>query len=154
MTFMLHFEGDQHLPFLPPAVWVRLCDGRFLVHCIPDIDEVTRAEPLHAEFSIRPGFAFVRGNLRTSLQITEAEPGQTVRYEIDSKGIGSHCAVEATLDLAESHDGTRVHWTCDIKELGGLLKAVPKGLVQAAAQKVIADIWTAIEQRLAPSPTM
>ncbi len=35
-----------------------------------------------------------------------------------------------------------------MKELGGLLKAVPSGLMQAAAQKVSADAWALAERRL------
>jgi hypothetical protein len=35
-----------------------------------------------------------------------------------------------------------------VTELGGLLKLVPHGLIQAAAQKVIADVWASIRQRL------
>ncbi len=150
---MLHFEGDRDFSIPPPALWVRLCDGRFLVHCIPDVASVTRAEPLDAEFVIRPGLAFVRGNLHTTLKITDAEPGKTLNYHVHSKGIGSHSTVDATLTLAPTDAGTRVRWTCDITELGGLLKAVPKGLVQAAAQKVIADVWNGIEKQLTlPDP--
>ena len=44
--------------------------------------------------------------------------------------------------------GSRVAWAVEITELGGLLKAVPQGLTKAAAQKVIADAWTAVEARL------
>ena len=45
--------------------------------------------------------------------------------------------------------GSRVHWTVDITELGGLLKAIPQGLLKGAAQKVIDDIWASIASRLA-----
>jgi hypothetical protein len=35
-----------------------------------------------------------------------------------------------------------------VTQLGGLLKMVPQGLLQAAAQKVIADAWAALEKKL------
>ena len=56
---------------------------------------------------------------------------------------------ERGLALTPQDSGTRVHWTADVKDLGGLLKAVPRGLVQAAAQKVIADAWEAAARQLA-----
>jgi carbon monoxide dehydrogenase subunit G len=145
---MLHLEGDKDLPLPPPGVWVRLSDGRFLVHCVPDVAAVARAEPLEAEFTIRPGFAFVRGNLHTTLRIIDPAPAKSVQYEVQSKGIGSNARVHVNLDLSPTDAGTRIHWTCHITELGGLLKAIPKGLVQASAQKVIEDVWNGVEKRL------
>ena len=41
-----------------------------------------------------------------------------------------------------------MQWTGAVRELGGLLKAVPSGLIQAAAQKVIAEVWAGIKARL------
>ena len=55
---------------------------------------------------------------------------------------------EVRLQLNAQGSGTRVHWTGDIIELTGLLKAVPKGLISAAAQKVIEDIWRGVEKML------
>ena len=44
--------------------------------------------------------------------------------------------------------GTAVHWTGDLTEVTGLLKMVPKGLLQGAAQKVIDDVWAAVAAKL------
>jgi carbon monoxide dehydrogenase subunit G len=57
--------------------------------------------------------------------------------------------VEGSLTLKPHGDGTRIHWTADVKELGGLLKAIPRGLIQAAAQKVIGDVLNAVEAKVA-----
>ena len=68
---------------------------------------------------------------------------------LHSKGIGSSSTVEATLVLAAlGETATRVHWVAEVKELGGLLKLVPSGLIRGAAQKVIADAWTAAEAKM------
>ena len=37
--------------------------------------------------------------------------------------------------LVGSGHMTRVHWKAEVKQLGGLLKAVPAGLIRGAAQK-------------------
>lgn len=145
----LHFEGDQSLPRGPEEVRAKLSDARFLVRCIPDVQSVTRSEPQEAGFVVRPGFAFVRGTLETTLRVLDGTPGQPLRLEVYSKGIGSHSRVAATLTFAPRDNGTLVHWAADIQELGGLLKAVPAGLVRASAQKVIADVWKMVEAELA-----
>ena len=53
----------------------------------------------------------------------------------------------ASYDVAGS--GSEVQWSGDLTELGGLLKMVPRGLLQAAAQKVIADVWAALKRKVA-----
>jgi 2-furoyl-CoA dehydrogenase large subunit len=146
---MLHFEGDKEFPQPPGDLWPRLSDARFLVQCIPDVQSVSRAEPQEAVAVLRPGVAFVRGTLELTLRVAEAVPDKSVSLSLHSKGIGSSSTVQAALALTPQGGGTRVHWSADIQELGGLLKAVPRGLIQASAQKVIADVWAGLEAKLA-----
>jgi carbon monoxide dehydrogenase subunit G len=148
---MLHFEGDKDFARAPADVWARLTDARFLVQCIPGVESVARAEADAAEWTLRPGVSFVRGTLDVSLRVVEAVPDTSARLLVHSKGIGSTSDVEAGLTFAPQDGGTRVHWSVEVKNLGGLLKAVPQGLIKASAQKVIADAWTAVEAQLSQS---
>src|SRR5262249_26131570 len=145
---MLHCEGDKHFALAPADVWAKLTDARFLVQCIPGVEAVARAEPNAAEWTLRPGVSFVRGTLDVSLRVVEAVPHTSARLLVHSKGIGSTRAVGASLTFEPLGDGTRVHWIVEVKSLGGLLKAVPQGLIKASAQKVIADAWAAVEAQL------
>jgi carbon monoxide dehydrogenase subunit G len=146
---MLHLEGDRDFPLAPEALWAKLSDARFLVRCIPDSEPSGEAEAGRAVCKVRPGFAFVRGTLEVTLQVTEAKSPETVRLQLHSKGVGSSSDVAVALALAAHDGGTRVHWGADILHLGGLLKAVPSGLVRAAAQKVLADVLAGVERQLA-----
>jgi carbon monoxide dehydrogenase subunit G len=147
-NLMLHFEGNQD--FSEPLAEVRdkLLDARFLADCIPDRQSVAQSSPEAVVCTIRPGFAFVRGTLEVTLKVVESSESSG-RLSLHSRGIGSSSDVEATLSFSPRDSGTRVHWQADVTSLGGLLKAVPKGLLQAAAQKVIADVWTAVAARFA-----
>ncbi len=149
---MLRFEGDRDLPLPQSEVYARLTDTHFLVQCIPDVESVTQEEADQASLVLRPGFAFVRGTLEVTLQVVDVVPPTSARVLVHSKGIGSSADVEATLNLAPEGNGTRVHWVAEVKELGGLLKMVPGGLIRGAAQKVIEDAWTAVAAKLAAPP--
>jgi carbon monoxide dehydrogenase subunit G len=146
---MLHFDGTRDFVPSPSVVWARLTDARFLAQCIPGVESVKQADADAAECVLRPGFSFVRGTLELNLRVTDRVQDLSARILTHAKGIGSTSDVEATLRLSPQGTGTHLDWEADIKELGGLLKAVPKGLVQAAAQKVIADAWAAVEAGLA-----
>ncbi len=84
--------------------------------------------------------------------MAEAASPSLVRLALASKGIGTSSEVEATVSLSPQQTGTRLQWVAEVKSLGGLLKAVPQGLIRGAAQKVVNDAWTAVENRLHQSP--
>jgi carbon monoxide dehydrogenase subunit G len=152
---MLHFEGDREFTPAPAVVWTKLRDARFLVRCVPGAEKVAEAEPDRAACTVRPGFAFVRGTLEVTLRVLEAVEPASLRLAVHSKGIGSSSEVEALLTFAPQGGGTSAHWTADVKNLGGLLKAVPQGLLRGAAEKVINDVLNAVADRLneeAPAP--
>ena len=66
--------------------------------------------------------------------------------------MGASSTVETKLEFKEGDGGgTLVHWAGDLVAVTGLLKMVPKGLLEGTAKKVIEDVWAAVEARLAPS---
>jgi carbon monoxide dehydrogenase subunit G len=146
---MISFEGDRELAPSPAEVWSKLSDARFLVACVPDVESISQSQAERAVCTIRPGLSFVRGSLQLTIAVAEAVPENSVRLLLHTKGIGSSSDVEASLTLAPRDSGTSVHWIAQIQNMGGLLKAVPQGLIKAAAQKVIADVWAAVERQLA-----
>lgn len=147
---MLRFEGDRDFARPPAEVWAKLTDPQFLVTCIPDVQTVKSTGPDHADLVLRPGFSFVRGTLDVNLKIVDTVAPSSAKVRILGKGIGSSSDVESALALAPQGDGTRVHWTVEIKELGGLLKMVPAGLIRGAAEKVVNDAWAAVATKLSP----
>jgi carbon monoxide dehydrogenase subunit G len=149
----LRFEGERDFPQQPPAaLFARLSDARFLVQCIPDVEKVTAEAADSASLVLRPGFSFVRGTLDVALSVVDVVSPTAARVVLLSKGIGSSADVEATLALSEHDGGTRVHWTAEIKKLGGLLKLIPGGLVRGAAEKVINDAWASVAAKLTQQP--
>jgi carbon monoxide dehydrogenase subunit G len=146
---MLHFEGIKDLPHSPDAVWSKLRSAGFLVQSIPGVESVKQTGSEVASCVIRPGFSFVRGTLEVTIQIAEATQPTMVRLAIASKSIGSSSQVDARINISGQDSGTRVEWSADVTELGGLLKAVPQGLLKASAQKVIGDVWSGVESKLA-----
>jgi carbon monoxide dehydrogenase subunit G len=145
---MLHFEGDKVFARQPAELWAQLSDARFLAECVPGIDEVKRLEPTTAVWTLRPGLAFVRGTLEVTLTVVEAVENSAVRLLIHSKGVGASSNVEVKMDVAPQDGATQIHWTADITHLGGLLKAVPQGLIKGAAQKILTDVWAQAEAKL------
>jgi carbon monoxide dehydrogenase subunit G len=145
----MQFKGEVNLAPRPEQAWTRLSDVRFLVQCIPGAEKISEATETRAVCVLRPGFAFVRGTLEVVIQRSSADADKKqLGFTVTSKGVGSSSEVVSVMDLAEHEGGTRVHWSADIQKLGGLLKAVPAGLIRGAAQKTIGDVWARVTTRL------
>ena len=145
---MLQFEGDRDFDLSPGRVFVLLGNPAFLVKCVPGVEGESRFDAESAQCTLRPGFSFVRGTLELTLRIVERTPESALHIGRQSRGIGSSSEIEARLTLAAAANGTRLHWLIEIKSLGGLLKAVPQGLIKASAQKVIGEALSAVEREL------
>ena len=145
---MLHFEGDTDFPQPPAVVWPKLSDARFLVQCLPGVEKVPQVDATTATCIVRPGLSFVRGTLEITIRLTDLVENNSFRVLMHAKGIGSSNDVESSLTFADHDGGTRIHWVSDVTKLGGLIKAVPQGLLQGAAQKIIAQVWVDIRARL------
>ncbi len=144
----MNFQGERFFSMPIDALFAKLADAAFLVDCIPDASPVGTASPDEAKCAVRPGFSFARGSLDVTMTIQSRQPTTNVAVLLSSKGIGSSADVSAALTLSAEGEKTKVAWTASVVKLGGLLKAVPSGLIRGAAQKVIDDVWGGIESKL------
>ena len=145
---MIRFQGAETMPVAAAAAFDALGDAGWLAHALPDA-QVTRAAPDAAAWRVKPKFAFMAGTLDTEAAVTGRDPGREVRYTVVSKGVGSSSTVQAALRFTPADAGCTVEWVADVTELGGLLKLAPRGLIQAAAQTVIGEVWAAVRRKLA-----
>lgn len=148
---MIHFEGDKSFPLPVAEVAARLSDAAFLVNCVPDA-QVTEAAADRAAWKLRPKLSFLTGSVGVEMTRTAHDPGKSVAFQVVARPMGGSSTVVTALTFKEAEaGGTAVHWTGDVTQVTGLLKMVPTGLMQGAAQKVIEDVWAAVAARLAAS---
>ena len=147
----LRFEGDRVFVLPPEQVWPKLRDARFLIHGIPGA--MVRGEPERdrAQCVVTPELSFARGQMEVTVQILGGDEPKSLRFALQSKGVGSTNQVEIGLALEPHEGGTKIHWVAEVTQLGGLLKLVPSGLIRGAAQKVIEDVWNGIEKQMTAS---
>ena len=145
---MIHFDGDELFPATPAELYPKLSDAGFLASCLPDAD-VSEATPDRAVWKLKPRLAFVAGAIETTLAVANRVPGEAVAVTVRGKGVGATSTVETALALRPADGGgTAVHWSADVTALTGLLKMVPKGLIQATARTVIQDVWAAVRAKI------
>jgi carbon monoxide dehydrogenase subunit G len=144
---VIAFSGDRTFPHPVPAVAAQLADVAWLVGTLPDV-QVVSAAPDRAVWRMKPRLSFVSGHLETTMDRTTHDPGAAVNFRVVTKAVGAASTVLIRLDFRTADAGTVVPWTGELIEVTGLLKMVPKGLLQATAEKVIGDVWAAVGAKL------
>ncbi|MBN9522049.1 hypothetical protein J0H58_26625 [bacterium] len=139
---MAQFVGERSFPLPVAAVAARLTDVGWLVGTLSDI-QVTSAAPDRATWKMRPKLSFVTSHLDSTMERTTLEPA-AVGFRVTTKAIGAASTVQIRLEFRAADGGTVVPWTGEIVEVTGLLKMVPKGLLQSTAEKVIDEVWAAV----------
>ena len=144
----MQFEGDKDFPLPPDQVWPKISDARFLVDSLKNLEQVLLREPDVAEWRVKPAASFISGTMDTRLEITERKPPEEMTVVLASKAIGSSSTTVVQLKLLPHKAGSLIHWQAEITQMTGLLKMIPKGLIQATARKVIEDVWAGVGERL------
>ena len=144
---MIELSGVER--FTQPAadVWRRLSDLSFLAEAIPGLSSAVRATADHLTCKVKPALSFLTGSLSTTIDVQERREPRLV-LTIRSKGIGSLAAVTTCFKVGEAGGGTEVNWSATVDELGGLLKPLGAGLIEASAGKVIASAWDGFRTQL------
>jgi carbon monoxide dehydrogenase subunit G len=168
MANALEFAGDEQ--FRAPAARVRalFADLRRILGLLPNVDSVEALEDDDrgedgdgycggARGVVRPGFSFLRGKLTVTIRHDRspaalADP-ETIALVVNSKGIGVGIDLVAQLTIAADSapadaPRTTVRWSAKITQLSGLVVAVSKPLIGAAAEQVIRDSWQRIHAAL------
>lgn len=130
------------------SAYSKLSDAAWLVGCLPDA-HLGESSPDRTSWKLKPKLSFLTGSLDAVLEVTSRETDQMASFRIVTKAIGATSTVIAVLQFSpDGNGGTSVRWSGELIEVTGLLKMVPKGLLQGTAEKVIEDVWIAVEAKL------
>ena len=145
----MNFSGAEQFECSQAELWARLADMAFVSRAIPDLDRVERIEPTGFSCRVRPRFLFLTGSLALVFELIEAAPHERLKVRSRGTGIGAAVVVESELQLLTAASGTELRWTATIVSREGLLKPVSAGLIQGAAQRVVASFWKNFREALA-----
>ena len=145
---MIELSGVERFAQPASEVWRRLSDLSFLAGAIPGLSSLSSTSEDHVTCKVTPGLSFLTGSLTTTIDVRERDEPRMV-LGIRSKGIGSMAAVTTTFVVGVADGSSAVDWNATVDELGGLLKPVGAGLIEASAGKVIASAWEGFRAQLA-----
>jgi len=142
------FGGEERFAVPPADVYRLLTDLDRLAENMPDVVSSERVDEHTVRATVRPGFAFLRGTLKLTVSLADLVPDQSAAMNVTAQGIGTTIRAESNVRLEPDSPGTRLVWTGKVVEMKGLVATVSAGLVQAAAEEVIAGTWKRFHDQL------
>jgi 2-furoyl-CoA dehydrogenase large subunit len=144
----MNLSGHEHFEASPETVWDQVTNLEFTANTLPGLERVDKLEPTRLECRVKPSFSFLTGGLKMIFEILETDRPRSARMRITGKGIAASIVIETSLHLSPEGTGTRLEWQSEVTELTGLLKAVSRGLIEGAAQKIVQDSWSVFRKHL------
>lgn len=144
----MEFSGTEKIQAAADDVYAKLVDLDFVKGGIPDLVSAERVGD-ELRCKVRPGVSFLKGTLDVVFQIVEAAKPMA-KMTVRGKGIGASLEIETTMHVRPAAETgiCEVEWNSQVTQLGGLLRAVSKGLIEGLAQKVSRQTWDDLKKRL------
>jgi len=138
-------------------VWQCLNDPAFLKECLPGCESMEATGPDQYRVTLTVGIAAVKGKYAGSVTLSEKEPPQRFKMQVEGKGTGGFMQGTGLLELSEDPQGTKVTYQGDV-QVGGPIASVGQRLLEGAAKMMVGQFFTAVNTQLAalssplPSP--
>lgn len=141
------FSGTEPLAASPEVVHRFLTDLDRLVAIVPGLVKKELGEDGVMRTTVRPGFSFIKANLKQDFKLVEQTPDKVV-IGVEAKGIGNKFGVQSTLNIVPDGEGTRLDWVAEITHMSGLVAAVGTTIIRAAADQVIKQGFDAMRNAI------
>ena len=144
----LQYTGEEKIPADPDTVWTFVADPEKVGRCFPDVVDVMVQDATHFEAIVKVGVGPVRGRFKMKVELLPASSRRRMEMKISGGGFGSIVDLTSGADLVDAGDGTTLlKWTGQA-EARGPIAAVGGRVLDAQAQKLIAQAFGNVRQQL------
>jgi uncharacterized protein len=144
----LQHSGEEKIPVDLDAVWAFVTDPEKVGRCFPDVLDVTVQDPTHLEALVKVGVGPVRGKFKLKVELLPDRARRRLDMKMSGGGFGSTVDLTAGADLVDAGDGsTLLKWSGQA-EARGPIAAVGGRVLDAQAEKMIAQAFGNVRQHL------
>ncbi len=144
----LQHSGQELIPVGLAPTWSFITDPAAIGRCLPEVVSVSVQDATHFEAVVQVGVGPVRGRFRLKFEMQPDAAARRMTMRIAGGGFGSAVDLTAAADVAEQPDGTtRLDWRGEA-EMRGPVAAVGGRVLDAQAQKLIAQTFANVRTHL------
>ena len=144
----LQYSGEEKIPVGFDAVWAFVSAPEKVGHCFPEVVDVTVQDLTHFEAVVKVGVGPVRGKFKLKVELLPDLSKRRIDMKISGGGFGSAVDQTAGADLVDAGDGTTLLKWSGEAVARGQIAAVGGRVLDAQAQKLIAEAFGNVRQQL------
>lgn len=144
----LQHTGEEQIPAGLDTVWTFVTDPGKVGHCFPEVVAVTVQDSTHFEAIVKVGVGPVRGKFKIKVELLPAVSKRRIDMKMSGGGFGSTVDLTSGADLVDAGDGTTLLKWSGQAEARGPIAAVGGRVLDAQAQKLIAQAFGNVRQQL------
>jgi uncharacterized protein len=149
----LQHTGQERIPADVETVWRFVTDPHQIAQCLPDLEESTVVDASHFDAVVRVGVGPVRGRFKLKFAMQPDEAARRMGMTISGGGFGSAVDMQAAAVLVPADAGTTVlNWQGEAV-MRGPVAAIGGRVLDAQAQKLIAQTFATVRDRLTTPAT-
>lgn len=149
----LALSGQRLLPVGPERLWQALLDPVVLQACISGCERFEQQAPNRYQAVVRVGLGPIAARFQAHIRLSDLRAPESCVLHIEAQAALGHAQVQAQMRL--SADPTRVqqpqqcwlHWQAQAR-VGGRIAQLGNRLIEAAAKKMIDDLFARLAQQL------
>jgi hypothetical protein len=146
----LQYTGEEKIPAGLDTVWSFVTDPEKVGHCFPDVVDVAVQDATHFETVVKVGVGPVRGKFKIKVELLPAPSQRRIDMKMSGGGFGSTVDLMSGADLIDAGDGTTLLKWSGRAEARGPIASVGGRVLDAQAQKLIAQAFGNVRQQLTP----
>jgi carbon monoxide dehydrogenase subunit G len=144
----LQYTGEEKIPAGLDTVWAFVTDPEKVGRCFPDVVDVTVQDATHFESIVKVGVGPVRGKFKMKVELVPGDSKRRIDMTISGGGFGSTVDLTSGADLVDGGDGTTLLKWSGQAEARGPIAAVGGRVLDAQAEKLIAQAFGNVRQQL------
>ena len=144
----LQYTGEEKIPAGLDTVWAFVTDPEKVGRCFPDVVDVTVQDATHFESIVKVGVGPVRGKFKMKVELVPGESKRRIDMKISGGGFGSTVDLTSGADLVDGGNGTTLLKWSGQAEARGPIAAVGGRVLDAQAEKLIAQAFGNVRQQL------
>ena len=150
----LQYNGQEQIAADAGVVWAFVTDPEKVGRCLPELKELAVHDSTHFDAVVGVGVGPVRGRFKFRFELQPDAQARRISMKISGGGLGSAVDLTAGADVLESGPGkTTLNWNGSAV-MRGPVAAVGGRVLDAQAQKLIAQTFATVRERLTPAASV
>jgi len=144
----LQYSGEERIRASREVVWAFVTDPEKIGQSMPEVIDVTVRDPTHVDAVVQVAVGPVRGRFKLKVELQPDQSRRRIDLKVSGGGFGSAVDMTAGADVVDAGDGTTILKWGGQAVARGPVAAVGGRVLDAQAQKLIAQAFGNVRQRL------